>query len=460
MVHMLHVYDEEPGKQPLSNNSQIANEYSFPSVQSTPAEEYLQLQSCDAKSNMHTDDNKTSYTHDAFNYAMQTDYSPEPCTPMEADSSEFPSGNFCNLNTRSNTTVEQILFSPPKVEHQCPTVEQINPMEVLFGPPKVARQYSISSVMEVIANDAINGANTNTPQLVKTPSAITQPINIKKNVQMGTYDERRATPTTCRVSNTQPSSDLPYACSPAHSNSPMPIPFTGYRNLPDTPQSLQFEVQSNASNSFNENNNVGSFGSTTDNANQAFRTTCHGIQETTNRLQTNTGNWWGALGSQFGSAPTFETALPVHNKLTNVSSCPDFDTNNEVFGDGSDVFQQSPQYSGRAMSASSPRPFSGSGFDFQATASGFELQEVTPEAVTNDISDDIYSQVDRADRRRIRNNLACRASRHRRKLRKINNERLAAGLETQNQELRERIRQLESECQVTRDTVLRRMSET
>lgn len=186
-----------------------------------------------------------------------------------------------------------------------------------------------------------------------------------------------------------------------------------------------------------------------------FQTTCRSVQETTNP----TGLVQQPNSSyHFGSAPLFESTIPQHPKLTNVSSCPDFETNNDVF-DESSMFQQSPGFLERATSSSSAVSFASTS-DFQTPTSGIQLHEVSPDCMNLDFPSELLNQMDKNDRRRIRNNLACRASRQRRKLRKQENERLAAGLETQNQELREKIRQLESECQLTRNNVLRRMSET
>lgn len=88
-----------------------------------------------------------------------------------------------------------------------------------------------------------------------------------------------------------------------------------------------------------------------------------------------------------------------------------------------------------------------------------KLEEVDSNSVFQDYPHDSTEQ-ERADRRRMRNNMACRASRERRKKRKKDQEALAEYLADKNRKLKERIKQLEQEVYNVHAVVRRRMSQS
>lgn len=85
------------------------------------------------------------------------------------------------------------------------------------------------------------------------------------------------------------------------------------------------------------------------------------------------------------------------------------------------------------------------------------LIEIDPSYASEDID---FSEMDKVDERRIRNNQACKASRQRRKLRKQQIEQKAATLENENKQLRGQIQKMESERDNLRARVMRRMSQS
>ena len=93
-----------------------------------------------------------------------------------------------------------------------------------------------------------------------------------------------------------------------------------------------------------------------------------------------------------------------------------------------------------------------------ADSKQFQLEEVDHKILRDDIVS--MSEQERLDQKRIRNNLACRASRERRKKRKAETEALADHLENKNRQLKEKIKQLEAAVKQTHAIVRERMNQS
>jgi len=143
-------------------------------------------------------------------------------------------------------------------------------------------------------------------------------------------------------------------------------------------------------------------------------------------------------------------------RITSTSSCPDFGFTDDVYE--AQVCNNAPASSPCALSHVTSTS-SMQSYTSREMSGGFlyELEEISS---IPEVDGDAVTQVDRINRRRIRNNQACRESRRRRKMRKEENEKKAAGLEDENKKLKKRIEELESQCAEARKFVLRRMSET
>ena len=100
-------------------------------------------------------------------------------------------------------------------------------------------------------------------------------------------------------------------------------------------------------------------------------------------------------------------------------------------------------------------------YRFRAIQNRVKLEEVDSNSVFEDFRhESSLTEQERADRRRIRNNQACRASRERRKKRKKDQEALAEFLAEKNRKLKEQIKQLEEAVVNAHADVRRRMSQS